>query len=54
VEKAIKYDCQKIQLFQPHFKKNEPDYVEKAIKKAHDNNLVVNAFYADTVEEARQ
>ena len=54
VEKAIKYDCKKIQLFQPHFKKNEPDYVANAIKKAHDNGIVVNVFYADTVEEARQ
>ncbi len=53
VEKAIKYDCKKIQLYQPHFKKNEPDYVAKTIKKAHDNNIVVNVFYADTVEEAR-
>jgi glycerophosphoryl diester phosphodiesterase len=53
VDKAIKYECKKIQLFQPHFKKNEPDYVAKAIKKAHDNGVVVNVFYADTVEEAR-
>ena len=53
VDKAIKYDCKKIQLYQPHFKKNEPDYVAKTIKKAHDNNIVVNVFYADTVEEAR-
>jgi glycerophosphoryl diester phosphodiesterase len=53
VAKAIKYDCKKIQLFEPHFKKNDPDYVEKMIKYAHDNNIVVNVFYADTYEDAR-
>lgn len=53
VTKAIQYDCKKIQLFEPHFKKNDPDYVEKMIKYAHDNNIVVNVFYADTYEDAR-
>ena len=53
IDKAIKYDCKKIQLYKPHFKKNEPDYIAKAIQKAHDNNVVVNVFYADDVEEAR-
>jgi glycerophosphoryl diester phosphodiesterase len=53
VEKALKYDCKKIQLFQPHFAKNEPDYVKKAIDKAHENGIVVNVFYADTYEDAK-
>ena len=53
VDKAIKYECKKIQLYKPHFKKNEPDYIAKAIQKAHDNNVVVNVFYADDIEEAR-
>ena len=53
VDKAIKYECKKIQLYRPHFKKNEPDYIAKTIQKAHDNNVVVNVFYADDVEEAR-
>ena len=53
VEKALKYDCKKIQLFQPHFEKNDPDYVKKAIDKAHENGIVVNVFYADTYEDAK-
>ena len=53
VEKALKYDCKKIQLFQPHFAKNEPNYVKKAIDKAHEHGIIVNVFYADTYEEAK-
>lgn len=54
VDKAIEHNCSKIQLYSPHFKFNEPDYVEKSIKKAHDNNIKVNLFYCDDKEEAKK
>ncbi len=54
VEKALAADCTKIQLFKPYFKNNPPDYIEKAIAKAHANNIRVNVFYADDPDEARR
>lgn len=54
VEKALEHKCGKIQLFSPYFKYNKPDYVEKAIKKAHGNNIKVNLFFSDDREEAKK
>ncbi len=54
VDKAIKYKCSKIQLFKPFFGENEPDYLEKAIKKAHDNGIRVNIFWSDDPEETKR
>ncbi|MBQ7257063.1 MAG: hypothetical protein IJS60_05155 [Abditibacteriota bacterium] len=53
VEKALKYGCKKIQLFSPHFEFNPPDYVEKAVEKAHKNGIKVNLFYSDDPKEAK-
>ena len=53
VEKALRTGSKKIQLFCPWFEKNGGDaYVKAMIDKAHANGLVVNVFYADTVEDA--
>ncbi len=53
VEKALRTGSKKIQLFCPHFKHNGGDpYVKMMIDKAHANGLVVNMFYADTVEDS--
>ena len=47
VERAIKYGCKKVQLFRPYFN-------EEMVKKAHENGIICNVFYADTPEEAKQ
>jgi len=53
VQKAIDTDSKKIQLYKPHFAANGPDYVEKAIKKAHENGIMVNVFWSDDPEETK-
>jgi len=54
VEKAIAYDCKKIQLFYPHFAQlGGMEYVADAIKRAHEAGLSVNLFQSDDAEEAR-
>lgn len=53
VDKALKYGCTKIQLFKPFFDQNPPDYVEKAIAKAHANGIRVNMFWSDDPEETK-
>lgn len=45
VERAIKYDCKKVQLFKPYFN-------QEMIVKAHENGIRCNVFYADEPEEA--
>lgn len=47
VERALRYDCKKIQLFKGKFN-------EEMIRKAHENGIVCNVFWADTEEEARE
>ena len=47
VDTAIKYNCKKVQLFKPYFN-------EEMIKKAHDNGIICNVFYADEEEEAQR
>ena len=51
-ETAMRYGCSKIQLFQPYFAQNPPDYAEKMIAKCHENGIRVNYFWADDPEEA--
>ncbi len=46
VNRAIKLGAGKIQLFKPYFN-------EETVKKAHENGIVCNVFYADDPEEAR-
>lgn len=45
VERAIEYDCCKVQLFKPYFN-------QEMIDKAHANNITCNVFFADDPEEA--
>lgn len=54
VDKALKYGCTKIQLYKPFFGENSPDYLEKAIKKAHENGLRVNIFWSDDPTETKK
>ena len=46
VERAIKYDCKKVQLFKPYFN-------QEMIDKAHANGIICNVFWADDPEEAK-
>ena len=55
IDRAIKYNCQKIQIFIPHYDKlgiKLADLKDK-VKRAHDNGILVNLFYADAVENAQ-
>ena len=47
VERAIEYDCKKIQLFKGYFD-------QAMIDKAHDNGILCNVFWSDDPEEARR
>ena len=47
VDRAIQYDCQKVQLFKPYFN-------QEMIDKAHAHGIKCNVFYADDPEEAKQ
>ncbi len=53
-DKALRTDSYKIQLFEPYFRLNPADYVEKAVKKAHENGVLVNLFYSDDPEETKR
>ena len=47
VERAIKYDCKKIQLFKPYFN-------QEMIDKAHENGIICNVFWSDDKEETKK
>ena len=47
VDRAIQYDCQKVQLFKPYFN-------QEMIDKAHAHGIRCNVFFADDPEEAKQ
>ena len=47
VDRAIKYDCQKVQFFIPYFN-------QEMIDKAHANNILCNFFYSDVPEDAQK
>ncbi|MBQ9783624.1 MAG: hypothetical protein IJW44_03795 [Clostridia bacterium] len=47
VERAIRYGCQKVQLFKPYFN-------QEMIDKAHANGIRCNVFWSDDPEETRQ
>ena len=53
VDKALRNQCYKIQLFKPHFKFNPPEYIGEAVRKAHENGIRVNIFYSDDPEETK-
>ena len=45
VERAIALKADKIQLFKPYFN-------AETVKKAHENGIICNVFYADEPDEA--
>ncbi len=47
VERAIKYGCEKIQLFKPYFN-------QEMIDKAHANGIVCNVFWSDDEKETEE
>ena len=47
VERALRLGAQKVQFFKPY-------YDEEAIRKAHEAGILVNIFFADDLDEARQ
>ncbi len=47
VERAIKYGCEKVQLFKPHFN-------QEMIDLAHRNGIICNVFWSDEEEEAKE
>ncbi len=47
VDRAIKYGCQKVQLFKPCFN-------QQMIDKAHANGIICNVFWSDDQEEAKK
>ena len=51
IQKALDYGCKKVQLYKPFFKFYSPNYVEESCRRAHENGLLVNIFYADNAEE---
>ena len=47
VERAVRFGCQKVQLFKPYFN-------EEMIKRAHENNIICNVFFTDDEKEAEK
>jgi glycerophosphoryl diester phosphodiesterase/predicted amidohydrolase len=47
VERAIELGAEKVQLFKPYFN-------EETVKKAHENGIICNVFWADNIEEAKR
>jgi len=47
VDRAIKYGCQKVQLFKPYFN-------QEMIDKAHENGIICNVFWSDDEEETEK
>ena len=47
VDRAIEYGCEKVQLYKPYFN-------EEMIKKAHENGIICNVFFADEPCEAQK
>ena len=47
VDRAIRYDCKKVQLFKPYFD-------QAMIDKAHRNGIICNVFWSDDPEEAKR
>ena len=44
MDDAIKYNCQKVQLFKPYFN-------QEMVDKAHENGIICNVFYSDEENE---
>lgn len=50
VERALRYGCQKIQLFKG---KLSEEALDDTIRRAHENGIICNLFWSDDPEEAR-
>lgn len=47
VERAIQFNCEKVQLFKPYFN-------QKMIDKAHENGIICNVFWSDDPNETTE
>ena len=47
VDRAIEFNCEKVQLFKPYFN-------QEMIDKAHENGIICNVFYSDDPDETKQ
>ena len=47
VNRAIEFDCEKVQLFKPYFN-------QEMIDKAHQNGIICNVFWSDEPDEAKR
>ncbi|MBQ4145054.1 MAG: hypothetical protein IJD36_00370, partial [Clostridia bacterium] len=47
VDRAIKYECKKVQLCKPYFN-------QEMIDKAHKNGIICNVFWSDDTEETKK
>ena len=47
VERAIRYDCKKLQLYKGYFNR-------EMIEKAHAHGIICNVFWSDDPEETRE
>lgn len=47
VERAIRYNCKKVQFFKPHFN-------QEMIDKAHENGIICNVFWSDDPAETEK
>ena len=47
VDRAIKYNCKKVQLFKPYF-------TQEMIDKAHANGIICNVFWSDDENETAE
>lgn len=54
VEKALNYDCKKIQIFTPDIPMFGEGYVAETCRRAHEHGIRVNICHADTPERAQE
>ena len=54
VDKALRTDAKKIQLFRPHFKYFETADIIKEVERAHANGIRVNVFWSDEPERTKE
>ena len=52
VEKALKYDCKKLQIFTPHLPELPENFIEDTCRRAHEHGIRVNICQADKAEKA--
>ena len=47
VDRAIEFNCEKVQLFKPYFN-------QEMIDKAHEHGIICNVFWSDNVDETKK